>query len=987
MSDQADNDLYSQLVQHWTERDEIELERRSAGWYKNLVEFLCWQPSLSDWPSAIENAGEIDSDELSRAVAECALLAVEEGRRARYALLTFVGEEIRLTPPYTIPAPPHSDFDVLAELKRRVQLQTWQLLDDRAAEAVNEGRYGQALGILDDMRSKIRQITDEERRALPRHELMQLQLKIGLNRATALLRLSRLDHAAAAFRSVVDEASAAGLRGLGWFNEREIRIEGMRGLAHAARGRGQADLAAEIFRNLIRTTAGWQYADLGDITNLGLALLDSFRPRLALGEFRRVRELVAPGEPSAFTLFGEADCIRLLGDAPGAHAIYREQFRRGLDEEDWLRVVLFADRVSRGMLEPDDTDIRDLSRARSGLVPANVTRAELRVALALVSALRATGDAATAIELAEETVGRIAPAESASPELLRLRLNLADMLADNDAGVVAAGTAAAEEHVDLVLEAVDALVNDAVISTRKSEIMGDWVDAFGLKIALHLRGHPDRPARAGPTPAEGGGTGAPVISAFDLHEGAKAPGFAAALARGTGGDSLSDAPPTLVAREARLHRIVLSVEARDPLGSGSAGQQLERLASLHRQRREVEEELGRIAPDYVRRRRGAAVAAGELADVLQSASPVPTAAVSFFCDQRTTTAFVIRSDDTTVRAHQIPIGRETLSELAAALSRAYNGAPEEGYPPILRNRPWRRDLAAWSTLSADFLRCTEGLDGIEMLIIAPHGPLHLLPLHALRLQDGRYLASRFTISYVPSLTSLANLLSGKDGSRPQRVPAQAYVAGVAAREDAHPELFEGDADLFAGDAWSCAADIGPVLASKERVLNGIAAADVVHLTCHGVFSPGFAARTGLMFSDGTDRPPRTDRELSPAARKRFLLSVSDLLGRDVGARLVTLRACSSGMQRMRNAGDEFESFARTFLQCGSRAVLVSLWNVDQRSSKEFLSRFYSEWAAHGGQLSLAAALSRAQRSLIDSADPVSRHPYHWAPFALVGDWR
>src|SRR5262249_27011262 len=100
MSDQSNHDLYSQLVQQWTERDEIELERRSTGWYNDLAEFLCWQRSLSDWPPAIEGAGEIDSDELSRTIAECALLAVEEGRRARYALLTFVGQEVHRTPPF-----------------------------------------------------------------------------------------------------------------------------------------------------------------------------------------------------------------------------------------------------------------------------------------------------------------------------------------------------------------------------------------------------------------------------------------------------------------------------------------------------------------------------------------------------------------------------------------------------------------------------------------------------------------------------------------------------------------------------------------------------------------------------------------------------------------------------------------------------------------------------------------------------------------------
>jgi tetratricopeptide (TPR) repeat protein len=987
MSEQADRDLAGEFMQRWAERDELELERRSAGWYNELVEYLSWQPSLSDLPRVVEAAGEIDSGELSRSIAECVLLAVEEGRRAGYALLAFLGREVERTPPFSFPMPPHSRSDMAESLRTRFRHKAWILSSERAEEAIGEGRYSHALKVLEDLRSEIQHITDEERNELPAHELRRLQLEVDLQRAMALFRLARLDHAAAAFWTVVDEATAAGFQGLGWFNERGFRIEGMRGLADVARKRGQADLAAEISRGLVRMATGWQTSDPGDVTNLGMALIDSSRPRLALAEFRRARELLAPDQPTAFTIFGEADCVRLLGDAKAARVIYKEQLRRGLADEDWLRVVLFTDRVTRGLMATDDEDIRGLTQAHSRLVSANAARAELQLALALILALRTAGQAGKARDLAKETIRRGALAEPASPELLHLRLTFADMLAENDSSMSPADPAEAEKQVDLVLQAVDALVDDAVMSTRKSEIVGDWVDAFGTKIALCLRGHVGLPAKAEPIPAGGGYTDAPVLRAFSLHEGAKAPGFAAALTRQAGTGPVTDMSPTLVARESRLRRIMRTVEDQDPLGSGSAGHQFERLASLHRQRREVEDELTRLAPDYVRWQRGDAVAAGDLVETLRTASPTPTAAVSFFCDRHTTTAFVVRSDDATVRVHQSPIGREKLADLAAALRRAYNGAPEDGYPPVLRNRPWRRDIAAWPRLSADLLSFTESLDGIETLVIAPHGPLHLLPLHALRLPDGHYLASRFTISYVPSLTALAHLLSREHEPLSQSIPLKAYVAGVAAREDAHPELLEGDADLFEDDAWSCTADAGPTMASKDRVLSSLTSADVIHMTCHGVFSPGIAARTGLMFSNGNERPPRTDDELSPVTRKKFLLSVPDLLGSEVNARLVTLRACSSGMQRMRNAGDEFESFTRTFLQCGSRAVMASLWNVDQRSSRQLLSRFYSEWTAKGGQLSLAEALGRAQRSFIESGDPVSQHPYHWAPFALVGDWR
>jgi CHAT domain-containing protein len=127
--------------------------------------------------------------------------------------------------------------------------------------------------------------------------------------------------------------------------------------------------------------------------------------------------------------------------------------------------------------------------------------------------------------------------------------------------------------------------------------------------------------------------------------------------------------------------------------------------------------------------------------------------------------------------------------------------------------------------------------------------------------------------------------------------------------------------------------------------------------------------------------------ISPGRRKKFLMSVPDLLGRQMQARLVTLRACSSGVQRMRNAGDEFEGLARAFLLSGVRAVLVSLWNVDQRSSRDFLARFYDELASPDRIVDLSEALAVAQRSFIEHSDPVLQHPYHWAPYVLVGDWR
>jgi hypothetical protein len=73
----------------------------------------------------------------------------------------------------------------------------------------------------------------------------------------------------------------------------------------------------------------------------------------------------------------------------------------------------------------------------------------------------------------------------------------------------------------------------------------------------------------------------------------------------------------------------------------------------------------------------------------------------------------------------------------------------------------------------------------------------------------------------------------------------------------------------------------------------------------------------------------------------FLLTARELMRSSIDAELITLRARarSTGLQGEWNAGDEFDGLTRALLSAGSRAVLVSLWNVDQRSSFELMRHY------------------------------------------------
>jgi CHAT domain-containing protein len=81
------------------------------------------------------------------------------------------------------------------------------------------------------------------------------------------------------------------------------------------------------------------------------------------------------------------------------------------------------------------------------------------------------------------------------------------------------------------------------------------------------------------------------------------------------------------------------------------------------------------------------------------------------------------------------------------------------------------------------------------------------------------------------------------------------------------------------------------------------------------------------------------------------------------------------------AGDEQIGLPRAFLYAGARAVLHSLWRIDDRATRELMERFYAELHAGRGR---GAALRAAQLARLGAGDV---HPLLWAALVLVGDWR
>jgi len=332
------------------------------------------------------------------------------------------------------------------------------------------------------------------------------------------------------------------------------------------------------------------------------------------------------------------------------------------------------------------------------------------------------------------------------------------------------------------------------------------------------------------------------------------------------------------------------------------------------------------------------------------------------------------------------------------------------------------ELTYWEQLGGALLPAVlrAEIDDCELLCIVPHGPLHALPFAALRWSETQRLVERFALCHAPSATVLRHCRAraGALEAARQGRAARWLVAAVAAEDDAEPDDFERDGELLAALAADGGARltrlVGPVASvgidtgvdaavdttagvdgvrpvTKRALREALAEQDVVHLACHGVFGlrddAGSLDDSGLLVSNDGRRPPLARLRALPAeAQGDFLLSAREVLGLQLAARLVTLRACSSG-RSLRRAGDELDGLVRAVLQAGASALIAGLWDVHKASSRRLLGDFYRYWLDPADPQPAWRALQRAQLALLHDADDARlRHPFHWAPFILVGHW-
>ena len=102
-----------------------------------------------------------------------------------------------------------------------------------------------------------------------------------------------------------------------------------------------------------------------------------------------------------------------------------------------------------------------------------------------------------------------------------------------------------------------------------------------------------------------------------------------------------------------------------------------------------------------------------------------------------------------------------------------------------------------------------------------------------------------------------------------------------------------------------------------------------------------------------------------------------------GTELLTLSACETGIGGGRDSdGKEIDGFGLIAQQQGAKAVLATLWKVNDKSTAVLMADMYAQKVNGKNKIE---ALRQAQIDLKNK--PEYSHPYYWAPFILMGNWQ
>jgi CHAT domain-containing protein len=250
----------------------------------------------------------------------------------------------------------------------------------------------------------------------------------------------------------------------------------------------------------------------------------------------------------------------------------------------------------------------------------------------------------------------------------------------------------------------------------------------------------------------------------------------------------------------------------------------------------------------------------------------------------------------------------------------------------------------------------------KRLVIIPNGVLYYIPFQVLGYAENdslfHFLIEDFEILY----TSELNFSEDEETDFNRKIYAMGNADSTlpyAEKEVIEIKSIYPDAMVYVRDS-----------ATRDKVINIPVEYNILHLATHGILDYNSFENSYLIMAESKEGAE--DGKLSI----NDIYQITNLSTYD----MVTLSACETAVTFEMIEGWPVTT-ASAFLDLGVVTVIASLWSVDDEATNILMKNFYENLKSMGK----LEALHYAQIEMIQNSE--YSHPYYWAPFLLIGDWR
>ncbi|HSE41059.1 MAG TPA: CHAT domain-containing tetratricopeptide repeat protein [Acidobacteriota bacterium] len=365
-----------------------------------------------------------------------------------------------------------------------------------------------------------------------------------------------------------------------------------------------------------------------------------------------------------------------------------------------------------------------------------------------------------------------------------------------------------------------------------------------------------------------------------------------------------------------------------------------------------------------------------------------TVLLEYFLGSTGSSLFVVSKNDVAV----FPLKNgEELSRLVTDFRKVIM-KPDPIYDASEKTYSKYANLAA--TLYADTLKPAESFfNSKTKVLIAPDGALSYLPFESLlthavnvnKIDFAKlpYFARGYEVDYVPSISVFASIAKNKHQTPDEQMQLLAF-ADPALKDAAQPgksrnvrswagtltqlpharDEVNGISQFYPKNEVTVV--IGNDASESKLKQMKLDSYKRLHFASHGLIDEEKPEFSALVLTAGNES-------------EDGFLTMREVFDLKLNADLVVLSACKSGLGK-EIRGEGITGISRAFLCAGTPSVLVSLWDVYDRSTADLMTSFYKNMETKN--LSKAAALRAARLEMMQN--PKYSHPYYWAPFILIG---